>query len=467
MTQKEKAKAYDEALERAKKCLDENRDTCFVRPDVIFPELADKDERIRKTLIEYFNTCFGDYYGELKKSDILAWLEKQGEKKPVIEMITPEESLGIESETYNEIVNACIFGENKPKFKVGDWVVNNTTLNLCHILKVEHGQYICSDCSFPITKEKEYHLWTINDAKEGDVLSYETDEEDLWIMIYWSLYEPYEGHVHYHALLVNDEFYDKGTCCICINDLKPATKKQRNLLFQKMKESEYEWDAEKKELKKIEQKPADRVEPKFKVGNWYQCTKDFFGKGVTFDKDTAYYCAKEGCLQDEYGCHIAIVKDLYDNFKLWTIQDAKPGDVLVDVYGNIGIFEKHDDFDWTSYCSLGCNGGFRCFRVEHENDKAYPATKEQRDLLFSKMEEARYEWDAENLQLTKILHVKELSDGINIDKQKLAEWSEEDDWIKTKIIKVLLGCETFLTSEETNECIDWIKSIKQRLKGKS
>lgn len=45
-----------------------------------------------------------------------------------------------------------------------------------------------------------------------------------------------------------------------------------------------------------------------------------------------------------------------------------------------------------------------------------------------------------------------------------SNWDINDDWIKTKIIKVLLGCETFLTPEETNECIDWIKSIKQRLK---
>ena len=34
---------------------------------------------------------------------------------------------------------------------------------------------------------------------------------------------------------------------------KPATKEQRELLFQKMKEAGYEWDAEKKELKKIGQ----------------------------------------------------------------------------------------------------------------------------------------------------------------------------------------------------------------------
>lgn len=65
----------------------------------------------------------------------------------------------------------------------------------------------------------------------------------------------------------------------------------------------------------------------FKVGNWYQCTKDlFFGtcvKCITFDKNAVYYCAQEGRLQDKYGRHIAINKDLYDNFKLWTIQDAK------------------------------------------------------------------------------------------------------------------------------------------------
>ena len=35
------------------------------------------------------------------------------------------------------------------------------------------------------------------------------------------------------------------------SDVAPATKEQRDLLFQKMKEAGYEWDAEKKELRKI------------------------------------------------------------------------------------------------------------------------------------------------------------------------------------------------------------------------
>jgi hypothetical protein len=38
------------------------------------------------------------------------------------------------------------------------------------------------------------------------------------------------------------------------DDFSPATKEQRDFLFKKMKESGYEWDAEKKELKKISQR---------------------------------------------------------------------------------------------------------------------------------------------------------------------------------------------------------------------
>lgn len=71
----------------------------------------------------------------LEHFQLLKWLqeynnmlEKQGEQKPVIEMKSAEESLGISSEEYNDIVNECIYGESnfsdkvEPKFKVGDIV---------------------------------------------------------------------------------------------------------------------------------------------------------------------------------------------------------------------------------------------------------------------------------------------------------------------------------------------------------
>ena len=155
-----------------------------------------------------------------------------------------------------------------------------------------------------------------------------------------------------------------------------------------------------------EKKPVDKVEPKFKAGNWYQCTKNFFGKGVTFDKNTAYYCAIEGCLLD--GCHIAIVKDLYDNFKLWTIQDAKDGDVLLEeetgepfIYnGNRATY--FSGYFLGAYCGI-YNGEFNPYgNIHHWGKNSCPATKEQRDLLFQKMKEAGYEWDSEKKELKKI-----------------------------------------------------------------
>ena len=45
--------------------------------------------------------------------------------------------------------------------------------------------------------------------------------------------------------------------------------------------------------------PANKVEPKFKAGNWYQCTKDFFGKGAW---------SKE----DDYNVQCLIAKVTYD-----------------------------------------------------------------------------------------------------------------------------------------------------------
>lgn len=49
--------------------------------ETVFPELKEgEDEKIRKTLIEYFNAYPKEYFGGLKKRYIVAWLEKQDGK---------------------------------------------------------------------------------------------------------------------------------------------------------------------------------------------------------------------------------------------------------------------------------------------------------------------------------------------------------------------------------------------------
>ena len=87
----EKARRYDEAIEGIQEILSSGQDyikmsRLQLRLQGIFPELKeDRDERIRKNLIELFHdTVSNDEilrdYG-LDKTETLAWLEKQGEQK--------------------------------------------------------------------------------------------------------------------------------------------------------------------------------------------------------------------------------------------------------------------------------------------------------------------------------------------------------------------------------------------------
>ena len=72
----EKEKAYDEAVERAKKIYGNSI------TEEIFPELKEsEDDRIKKDLIQWIEE-FPDiiWRGHYKK-DVIAWLEKQGEQK--------------------------------------------------------------------------------------------------------------------------------------------------------------------------------------------------------------------------------------------------------------------------------------------------------------------------------------------------------------------------------------------------
>lgn len=76
-------KKYKEALERAKKAKNNvgfNAQTHKVL-DIIFPELKEsEDEKIRKWLIDTIKSVPNDSieWDVINKSDVLAWLEKQG-----------------------------------------------------------------------------------------------------------------------------------------------------------------------------------------------------------------------------------------------------------------------------------------------------------------------------------------------------------------------------------------------------
>ena len=91
MTDKEKARAYDEALEQAKKELATcGSMDCDAARQIFrfFPELREsEDERIRKELVAFFkgmqdSDWHEKYWHDLEIDRILAYLEKQKEQKP-------------------------------------------------------------------------------------------------------------------------------------------------------------------------------------------------------------------------------------------------------------------------------------------------------------------------------------------------------------------------------------------------
>ena len=90
MTEKEKAKAYDEALERAKKWYNApNVDKIPTYGDriieEIFPKLKESDdERIKKDLIQWIDEFPDTIWRGHYKKDIIAWLEKQGEQELMV-----------------------------------------------------------------------------------------------------------------------------------------------------------------------------------------------------------------------------------------------------------------------------------------------------------------------------------------------------------------------------------------------
>jgi CRISPR/Cas system Type II protein with McrA/HNH and RuvC-like nuclease domain len=122
MTQEEKAKAYDEALEKARQLCAYPTSKPFISDlQDLFPELAEsEDERIRKALIKYLDALDDDEirYGVSFK-DMRTWLEKQSKASKVEQAMREVEEKADafteahKGETSDEIL-AQMRGEQKP-----------------------------------------------------------------------------------------------------------------------------------------------------------------------------------------------------------------------------------------------------------------------------------------------------------------------------------------------------------------
>ncbi|MEE3309631.1 hypothetical protein [Sharpea azabuensis] len=233
MTQEEKAKAYDEALEKARQFSEHplQEDSANI-VEYIFPELKEsEDERIRKEIIVHIRWCEDNgYCAKEEMTRRIDFLEKQNEQKPADKI--------------------------EPRFKNGQWIVWQ---NKCYKVNYNGCGYELIDQN-GLSTSLEYgtldasaHLWDITkDAKDGDVLVYK-DEISLYkhdINNCTNQETTFGGFV-FHCCYDGKRFIMDSLYSLTEQDkmdIQPATKEQRDLLFAKMNEAGYEWDAEKKKL---------------------------------------------------------------------------------------------------------------------------------------------------------------------------------------------------------------------------
>ena len=362
MTIEEKAKAYDEAIERARKEYKTHeafKGFCEMLVH-IFPKLAvSEDEKIRKAIgyaIGQSTHSDGTLINGVSSEEALDWLEKQGEQNPVPDWMPKFlDELRLKKNYFDWDEHKAIEGgilaiikwmkpnyfngkdsEQKsadkvePKFKVGDWIVESTYASTWLITKVftteenvtaynminQEGRTLTIGSH---NIDYHYHLWTIKDAKDGDVI---VDKSDGVIGIFQSIGHHPDGgsfndpsYCFLHCRYDDGYFYadfEHGNT-IDSDDLIPASKEQRDTLMKAMSDAGYAFDFEKKELKKIEEEEYNGED--YGIDSLYHAQRILektLGKVDSYQSD-------DGIL--EHKCAITAVKKLYAQKHVWSKED--------------------------------------------------------------------------------------------------------------------------------------------------
>ena len=229
----------------------------------------------------------------------------------------------------------------------------NESINLCEILK---------DCP----KDTKLYCTFL-----GDVLFSKIEDNKIFIHTSYAVYSFYS----------DGKFTYEGECVLF------PSREQRD------------WNKFTAPWYKNEQKSTDKIEPRFKVGDW---VVNKFGDSWHIDSlDKKNYQVSDG--KGNYN-YFPISKQ--DEMHLWTIQDAKDGDVILYDEGWICIFKCIHGIWYSSYCFITDDGEFHTGYERHAVDStihgnAHPATKEQRDILMKAMNDDGYKWDSEKKELKK------------------------------------------------------------------
>ena len=159
-TIEEKAKAYDEALERAEHVKLTNTKEIVAAAEYIFPELKEsEDEKIRKQVIDIIQSLgTGVIPIPVNQDKILAWLEKQKEQKPIVKI---------------------------PKFRAGDTIHLKSSNAEYTIEAISSSGYHGKGWSLTFDAEPDYELVSEDKEKQKEQKPAEWSEEDEAIVKFY------------------------------------------------------------------------------------------------------------------------------------------------------------------------------------------------------------------------------------------------------------------------------------------
>ena len=324
------------------------------------PELTkSKDEIMRKNIIATIHLYYGEPLEDEAK-EMIAWLKEQGEKDKLIQELSEykvkytQEVLGkyLHNISHKDDESLEKQGEQKPQRMISAEAKEAIFDFKADIQQEDSASKTESDFLFKVKYEgKEYNVKNI----EGDAVYEAEDQNNIPVYLDSEYCEIIRGG---YDIKENGSPYPT----------KSAT-------FS-------------------EQESNDEIEPKIKVGDWVVrkdgknfCNGSKFAQITKIDKEKYWFDCGTWLTNKE--------------IRFWTIKDAKDGDIVVDGYGNIGIFEKRWGINWHTYCYLENESRFISIGGSHGSFCSL-ATKEQRNLFFQKMAEAGYEWDAENKKLNEL-----------------------------------------------------------------
>jgi len=377
---------YKEALERMKSWARGEHPEYFTEAqkaaEFVFPELKEsEDERMRKELLDYLHTrqVIEGLTDTKVKMDWITWIEKQKAKEDLDRMAPIYE----DKESFESALEGAWELYNNSGARTVDSCEDNYVE--CAYAKGFREGFLFGlkrhESVLPNVKEEQKPTDKVNPKfRVGDVMRTLQEADDnitsgLPVVVF-------VGNEYYH----------------CTNELI-AIKDQDDYEYPPMNRM---------------QEPTDKVETRFKVGDWV-----VWDNKISCHIDNIYQ-GKESLMYEITDVHNMTrsygVKGFDNNAHLWTIEDVKEGDVLARNNGILsicifahfaGINNKYSSF--LCHCGLEGEGLGQQLSINgyHDDCKDYvPATKEQRNLLFQKIKEAGYEWDNQRKQLDNLLLYK-------------------------------------------------------------